>query len=124
MKLKRTSAKAGYSLMEVLIAFAILSMVLMAIIPRQATLWRNAAAAEETTLALDYVLSHLANISVFGPLKPGTTQTTYRGWKILTAVSNEPLPKGKLAALRVSVTVFSAAGGTELTRIALVVAKQ
>lgn len=80
--------QAGYSLVEALIAFVIMTMVLATLIPGQAALLGRASVVEETVLAQDYALSQVARLGIDVPLTPGTTQTTYRDWTIETTVSD------------------------------------
>jgi type II secretory pathway pseudopilin PulG len=54
--------RAGYSLFEVLIAFAVMTMVLAVILPRQAGLLARASSIETRLAAQDAALSHLAGL--------------------------------------------------------------
>ncbi len=78
--------RAGYSLLEVLIAFVILTLVLAALLPGQARLLDRATIQEQQLLAHDYALSQLAKIGTATPLTVGATESTYRNWQITTAI--------------------------------------
>ena len=52
-----TSSRAGFSLLEVLIAFAVMAAVLGALVPGQAAMAARTGEAAERLLAADYALS-------------------------------------------------------------------
>ncbi|WP_339691991.1 prepilin-type N-terminal cleavage/methylation domain-containing protein [Celeribacter baekdonensis] len=77
------SKRAGYSLFEVLIAFAIMTMVLSALIPGQATLLRRSQDAADRVLAMDYAISVIDQIRLedgegFAP----DDQGAYGTWRV------------------------------------------
>jgi len=100
------SGKAGYSLIEVLIAFVIVTLVLSALIPGQAMLLQRTVAQADRTLAFDYALSQAAHLGVTRPLAVGQTSETYRDWHVTTDI----VPAAAASGFDVSITVFSASG--------------
>ncbi|MGB3317050.1 MAG: type II secretion system protein [Albidovulum sp.] len=86
----RCSRSAGYSLLEVLVAFAIMSIVLATILPGQSRMLRAAARYEEKLMAEDYAISRLERLGLSDQITPGTTQDTYRDWTVITRVETRP----------------------------------
>lgn len=78
------SSSRGYSVFEVLIAFAIMSLVLSALIPGQARLLARASSGDQELLALDYAQSRLAQLGVSEPLEPGLLE--YRDGSLLARI--------------------------------------
>lgn len=74
--------KSGFSLFEVLIAFAIMSLVLVALLPGQARLLTRATESSQNALALEYALSKAAELGVTRPLRIGSLSEPYRDWSI------------------------------------------
>jgi len=110
-----SSARAGFSLFEVLVAFAILSLVLTALIPGQARLLSRAADAEQKALAFDYALSKAAELNVIEPLTVGTTRHSYRGWDVVQeTLPLEATEQGQIVETQIRVSL---SGGRELTRL-------
>ncbi|MCU0910465.1 MAG: prepilin-type N-terminal cleavage/methylation domain-containing protein [Rhodobacteraceae bacterium] len=111
------SNRAGYSLLEVLIAFAVMAMVLAVLIPGQARLLALAGAGGDRVLALDYAASRLDALGLAEPLMIGTRETVYRTWRVTERVEQEILSDPPLAVLRIAVEVSPAGGGAPLARI-------
>lgn len=78
---------AGYSLFEVMIAFAILSLVLSILVPGQTKLLSRATQVDQQLLALDFAYSRLDKLRVIAPLSLGQTTYEYRDWRIHQTVS-------------------------------------
>lgn len=100
------NARAGYSLLEVLVAFVVMTLVLTAILPRQAVQLGRAEQAAQRGLALDYSRSLLDQMGVSKPLpQPGRSTTAYGDWRIevLTERFASPLGQGPDA---LNVTIF------------------
>lgn len=113
-----TRRRAGYSLFEVLLSFAIMSMVLAVILPRQSGLLGRVALIDERHLAHDYALSRLDRLGLSDPLTPGIITQYYRGWRVTQSISDMAQPdlQGR-RQLRVFVTVQTASGA-ELATVA------
>lgn len=79
---------AGFSLLEVLIAFAVMALVLSALIPGQARLLERTNTAKVELLAYDYALSRLSELGISVPVEVDITQDTYQDWTIL--ITTEP----------------------------------
>ena len=111
------SHRAGYSLFEVLLAFAIMAMVLAAVLPQQAGLLGRATQVNAQQLAQDYALSRIDRLGVSDPLRPGRSSEIYRDWTVALDISPfrlSALPGRRL--LRVEITV-STKTGRELARV-------
>lgn len=99
------SRRKGYSLLEVLIAFVILTLVLAALLPGQARLLDRASIQEQQLLAHDYALSLVATIGTSTPPDIGTTDSTYRNWNITTTIAPSEIlgDAARVIALEISV---------------------
>ncbi len=111
------SYRAGYSLLEVLIAFAVMAMVLAVLIPGQAQLFSRASNGSDRVLALDYAASRLDTLGLAEPLQIGTGQTVYRAWRVTEEVREEMLSDPPLAVLRIAIEVARVGGGTPIARL-------
>lgn len=78
--------RAGYSLFEVLIAFAVMAMVLVVLVPGQAKLLARASDTDDRALAFDLALSHMARLGISEPLAFGGTTSQHGRWEALIAV--------------------------------------
>jgi prepilin-type N-terminal cleavage/methylation domain-containing protein len=107
--------RAGYSLLEVLIALAIMAMVLSVLIPGQAHLLRRASTSGEGLLATDLAASRLARLGIEDPLTPGHRDFLYRDWRVIEEITEAPALEGILPVYAVSVEILSGSG----TRLAL-----
>ena len=105
-----TSPRAGFSLLEVLIAFAVMAAVLGALVPGQAAMAARTGEAAERLLAADTALSRLDALGVAEPV-PAATETVYRDWRIAIASEPATLPAAPdWPLLRITVTVRTAGG--------------
>ncbi|MEQ6204728.1 prepilin-type N-terminal cleavage/methylation domain-containing protein [Sulfitobacter sp. HNIBRBA2951] len=98
-------AKAGYSLFEVLLAFAIMAMILSVLLPRQTDMLTRLRNIEDRALALDYAMSRLDMLSIVAPLLPSATTDTYRTWTVTENIESTLIAGSDLTALHVEVTV-------------------
>ncbi len=119
------SDHAGFTLLEVLIAFAVLSMTLIAAYQLLGTGLRGSERAERATLALLAAESKLAEIAGSAPLRAGRSGGAlgdgYR-WRaeIRRHRAAEPDTALPVAAYEVSVTVsWGAAGSVTLDTLRL-----
>ncbi len=78
--------QSGYSVFEVLVAFAIMALVLSALLPGQGRLLARATSGDNAVLAHDFALSRLAVLTVAEPLTPGTTTTDDGKWRAIQTV--------------------------------------
>jgi prepilin-type N-terminal cleavage/methylation domain-containing protein len=98
------SGKRGFSLFEVLIAFTIMSMVLVALIPGQARLLGRATEADQRALAFDYALSRALELGVTEPLRIGSEIEQYREWDItLNTMLVERVTQGDIVETHVEI---------------------
>jgi len=103
--------RAGYSLFEVLIAFAVMTMVLTALLPRQAGLFSRVAQVDERQLAQDFAYSRLDRLGVSDPLQPGITVQAYRDWRLTQTVTETVLPgASEITAVRILIEIASRSG--------------
>lgn len=108
--------RAGYSLFEVLIAFAILTMVLSALIPGQAKLLSRVNQQDHKFLALDYAYSRMALIGVTETIASGTSTDNYRNWHISQDVSESVLDGSDTRLFKIMIDV-QYQGGETLARV-------
>lgn len=93
--------RAGYSILEVLIAFAVMSMTLAVLLPGQTQLLGRAATASERALAHDYALSRLEVAHVLGSADP---IDRYDTWQIRQEVTAQEGQR------RITITVLNNTG--------------
>lgn len=119
------SLRAGYSLLEVLVAFAILTMVLTVLLPGKTALLTRLPEMEERFLAYDYALSRLARLEAEGftsEMQPAEVREAYRGWQVVTQIEYLPLGPESFTALapsgsqyvRLAVAILSDPAGSTL----------
>lgn len=102
--------KTGYSLIEVIVAFAVMSAVLAVLIPGQAQLLGRVGTASERVLAQDYAFSILEEASVLD-VSPGDPPRQFRDWDIQVS-------RTELGEDRIEVAVDIRAGnGAALARL-------
>lgn len=80
--------RSGYSVFEVLVAFAIMALVLSALLPGQARLLARATSGDDTVLAYDLALSRLATRAVIGPWVVGETTKNHGTWRSVEQISS------------------------------------
>lgn len=81
--------KAGYSILEVLVAFVIMTMVLITLVPGQARLLGRAKVAQERVLAYDYAVSVMEEAALLGRSSAMSQAHEHRSWQVSTRL--EPL---------------------------------
>ena len=77
-------SRAGFSLLEVLIAFAVMAAVLGALVPGQAAMAARTGEAAERLLAADHALYRLDALGVAEPV-PAVQETACRGGRVAIA---------------------------------------
>ncbi|SMR83569.1 hypothetical protein SAMN04488030_0046 [Aliiroseovarius halocynthiae] len=97
--------RSGYTLLEVLVAFAVMAGVLAVLLPGQSAMLRQSGNSTHAILATDYAQSRLDRLGVSDPLAEGRTQETYRQWRIETLVNEsmqaDGLPKYFVVQIRI-----------------------
>lgn len=110
--MSRRIRQRGFSLLEVLVAFAILSVSLGALLQVFATGLRNAGMADDYTRATLYAESILAAIGREAPLSAGAREGSINdqfSWRGTVSEYTDGLPdpeRTQIRAYRVSVEVF------------------
>ena len=79
--------KAGYTLFEVLVAFAIMAMVLAVLLPRQTLLLQRTVGMQDKALAQELALSELARMGGEVPLTSGLDTWSYGPWQVRRTIS-------------------------------------
>lgn len=79
--------RTGYSILEVLIAFAVMSMTLAVLLPGQTELLGRAGTAAEQALAHDLAVSRIEAVKLLGP---GAPSESYGNWEIEQTLINAP----------------------------------
>lgn len=74
--------QAGYSLFEVLIAFAVMALVLAALLPGQVRFIAQANDASDALLAQDFAYSRLARLGLSEPAIQGVNEYAYGPWQV------------------------------------------
>lgn len=75
--------RSGYTLLEVMVAFAIMTAVLAVILPGQSQVLRQSSNAEVAFLAADYAQSRLDRLGVSDLTIPNNLTETYRDWRVV-----------------------------------------
>ncbi len=126
MLLSRDASRAGFTLLEVLIAFAVLSMTLIAAYRLLGTGLRGSERAERVTFALLAAESKLAEIGGSTPLRAGRSGGALGGgyrWRAEVRRRREPAAEASsaaappVAAYEVSVTVSWGRRAAESVRL-------
>lgn len=105
---RRPDRAAGFTLIEVLVAFAIAAMGLAALMQVFATGLRSAATSEEYARATMLAETRLAGIGVEQAVDPGETFGAYDNgyrWRVVITPYDEPDMDTAVAVYEVSVTV-------------------
>jgi len=103
-------SQAGYSLLEVIVAFAVMATVLSVLIPGQTRLLARNSTSVETLSAYDYARSRLNYIGKITPLEPGVTDDIYRDWIIEEEIVEAPAPNPNMRVYEITITLRSQTG--------------
>lgn len=95
------NTRSGYSILEVLIAFAVMSMTLAVLLPGQVQLLGRTGMATERVLAHEWAVSRLETISVLGT---EGAMDTFDNWRTTESTT---ITQGRT---RITVSVFAANG--------------
>lgn len=106
---------AGFSLLEVLIAFAVMALVLSALIPGQARLLGRTNTAKEELLAYDYALSRLSEIGIATPIAIGATDYVYNDWTVVITTDQTTSPDPNVPLVMITTTIAHSSGRTLAT---------
>ena len=103
---------AAFSLIEVLVAFALLATALIVVVPELA---KPAAQIDQRTArayAADYARSRLARYGTVDPIAGGRREGEDFGWQWQESVSRERV--GEADVFKIEITVFDPSGRTKL----------
>lgn len=102
---------SGYSLIEVLIAFAIMMMVLAALLPAQTKILASTISLQQRQLAFEYAQSRLAPLGMTAPLTSSTTSGTYQDtWNWSEDISENLLSNAEHPLFDVEITITTIDG--------------
>lgn len=102
----KKNARAGYSLLEVLVAFAIMSLTLSVLIPGQGRLLQSASQQEERFLAQDYAISRMETLGISRPVRPGRQEGRYRDWRWEEVLRRVSVPDLQIEATEVEIKIW------------------
>ncbi|GER06638.1 hypothetical protein GCM10007972_03140 [Iodidimonas muriae] len=109
------SAEAGFTLIEVLVAFTIATIMLVALMQGMGRGLRSIDAASQQQMLVDYAQNHLQAVGVTIPLAPGVYQGEEpdHRWRIELSQNTDSLETGDIAGgqlqlLKITIEVFSA----------------
>jgi len=100
----------GYSLLETLIAFAIMSAVLVTLLPAQSKLFTYSANAEEKFLASEYALSHLDRMVVLESPSERERQLEQGNWIITETIQELSSNSSKVRNFWISLKITNSSG--------------
>ncbi|SMX26039.1 hypothetical protein TRP8649_00111 [Pelagimonas phthalicica] len=104
------SGRGGYSLFEVLVAFAIMSLVLASLLPQQTDLLSRTQQVDQRFAATDAALSHLAEMGLKEPLEIGTRLVPHGDWQIEEVIQPLHISGHTGKTVQISLRVLSAHG--------------
>lgn len=119
-----THKTAGYSLIEVLIAFVIMASVLAVLLPSNTSLFVAIPRVQNRLLAQDYAQSRLATLGMSRPILAGTDQGGYREnwvWRETITLWSESTPDLQLFEVSIKILLPD---DTELVAITVLKAAQ
>lgn len=97
---------AGYSLIEVLIAFVIMASVLAVLLPSNTSLFVAIPRVQNRLLAQDYAQSRLATLGISRPILVGTDRGNYREnwvWHETITLRSESTPDLQLFEVSIKI---------------------
>lgn len=119
-----TKKTAGYSLIEVLIAFVIMASVLAVLLPSNTSLFVAIPRVQNRLLAQDYAQSRLATLGISRPILAGTDQGYYREvWMWQETITLRPESTPDLQLFEVSIKILLP-DNTEVASITVLKATQ
>lgn len=107
----------GFSLVEVLVAFAILTGVLIVIVPAVTGPTGEGATRIERAFARDFAMSRLARLGATQRIEPGETQGQSERWVWRERVQRSHPYGVPKPVFSVTVEVFDLSGRTRLARV-------
>jgi general secretion pathway protein I len=115
--MRRRRREAGFTLVEVVVAFAIVTIILAALYQAIAGAWRGYARTQLREQALALARTHLEAIGIEEPLQPGERTGTYAtglAWRLTVEPAGTASSRGR--ALRIVLEALDP-GGKPLLRL-------
>lgn len=84
----------GYSLIEVLIAFAIMTLVLAVLLPGQTRLLSRATLEQDRLLAADWAMSEMDAFGLEAPVAEGRQTRQWNDWTLTLSISADQTTEG------------------------------
>lgn len=81
------NSRSGYTLLEVLVAFAVMAGVLAVVLPGLSAQLRQAGMVQDRFLATSYSQSRLDQLGITEEMQAGRVNETYRGWDVEINIS-------------------------------------
>ncbi|MGF1447127.1 MAG: type II secretion system protein J [Pikeienuella sp.] len=114
---RRRSGTAGFTLLEVMVAFVIVSLVLGGAYAAMTSATRATLRADMALAALTRAEGALARIGADIPAVPGSQRLEEDGWDILVEISTHPASEPALGLALVEVAVTLSRDGSSATRL-------
>ena len=113
----RSSLVAGFTLLEVLVAFVIMSLFLSVLVPQQAFLFERVVSDAERLLAQDYAFSVIEPLGVTHGLSPGRSVDVFEEWTIVKNIEPFRSNEAQLSEVWAIRVVVRGSDGTLLSRV-------
>jgi type II secretory pathway pseudopilin PulG len=100
----------GFSVLEVLIAFGVMTTVLAILLPANLDLLRRDGVAQDRLMALDYAHSRLDELGIARPLASGEFEESLGGWTIIERQSLQEAAEGALRYIHIAIEINDESG--------------
>lgn len=104
------SNRAGYSLFEVLVAFAVMTMVLSVVLPRQAEFLERSTTSSQRAIAADIAYSRLSELSVTRDLSPGESADIVGDWTLSQRVEPHFMMDSEIDLVEIAIEILDRTG--------------
>lgn len=102
--------RAGYSLFEVLIAFAVMTMVLSVVLPRQAEFLERSTTSSQKAAAADIAYSRLSELGIARALSLGESTDGVGNWTLYQRIEPHIVMGSDIDLVEVAIEVTGRAG--------------
>lgn len=100
-----TASSGGYSLLEVLVAFVVMSLVLSVLVPAQSHLLHRGGAEAQRLMAQDYAYGQLAAQGVSEPIQIGVFNYVHAEWQVSRRTELEHTGYGDVRVAVITIVV-------------------